>query len=205
LPAIDVKKTLKELYAPSAREVSVVTVPPMPFLMIDGHGDPNTSPAYAEAVEALYGVSYAIKFKVKQANGAEYSVMPLEGLWWAPNIEVFTTGDKSAWDWTMMISQPDFVTPELVSEAREDTRKKKGLVALDRMRFETFHEGLSAQIMHMGPYSAEGPTIARLHEYIAQNGYSLRGKHHETYLGDPRRTAPEKLRTIIRQPITKME
>ena len=201
LPATDFKIDLKGLYSPSTREVSVVNVPPMNFIMIDGHGDPNISPAYAEAVQALYGVAYAIKFKVKRGGGTDYSVMPLEGLWWVPNMADFTPNDKSAWDWTMMIAQPDFVTPELVSEAQEDTRKKKNLAALGKLRSEIFHEGLSAQIMYVGPYSAEGQTIARLHEYIHENGYRIAGKHHEIYLGDPRRTAPEKLRTIVRQPI----
>jgi hypothetical protein len=205
MPAVDVKREQKELYSPSAREATVVSVPPMSFLMIDGHGDPNSAPAYAEAVEALYSIAYAIKFKVKRSSGTDYSVMPLEGLWWVPNMEEFTVADKAAWDWTMMIAQPDFITLEMVNEARDETRRKKGLAALDRLRLERYDEGLSAQIMHLGPYSAEGPTIARLHDYIARKGYTRRGKHHEIYLGDPRRSAPEKLRTVIRQPIAAIE
>ncbi|MDR3576702.1 MAG: GyrI-like domain-containing protein [Anaerolineaceae bacterium] len=201
---IDFKKEFKDLYNPSKREPSFIEVPAFKFLMIDGHGDPNHSPEYQEAISALYTVAYTIKFKVKKGPQAvDFGVNALEGLWWVPNMSFFSTEDKSSWDWTMMILQPELVTPDLFEEARLESAKKKPLVSLSKIRLETFHEGLSAQIMYVGPYSAEGPTIARLHNYIKQQGYNLSGKHHEIYLKDPTRTAAEKLLTIIRQPVTK--
>jgi hypothetical protein len=198
---VDLKKELKQLYGPSAKEVSVVDVPPMNFAMIDGQGDPNTSPEYAEALEALYVVSYAIKFKVKRSEGIDYGVMPLEGLWWTDDMREFSVEDKGAWKWTAMILQPEeYVTEELFEEAKGEVEKKKDLPAIPRMRFETIREGLSAQIMHLGPISEEGPTIKRIHSSIEKLGGEPRGKHHEIYLSDFRRTNPEKLRTVIRQP-----
>jgi hypothetical protein len=199
---VDLRKQLKHLYNPSGREVTVVDVPPMNYLMIEGEGNPNTSEDYAHAVEALYAVSYALKFIFKRgADAIDYAVMPLEGLWWADDMTRFSVDDKAAWRWTAMILQPEFVTEELVQEAKNQVEKRKGpLPVFPKMRFESFHEGRVAQIMHHGPYSEEGPTIARLHEFIEERGHELRGKHHEIYLGDPRRTAPERLKTVIRQP-----
>jgi hypothetical protein len=198
---VDYKKALKHLYRPSAKEFEVVDVPPMNFLMIDGHGDPNTAQEYKDAVEALYAVAYALKFMSKKEEGMDYVVPPLEGLWWVENMETFTTDDKDAWDWTMMIMQPEWVSHQMFEEALKRVEKKKNLPALHKLRLDTYREGPSAQILYIGPYADEGPTIARLHNYIEENGYQLRGKHHEIYLGDPRKTAPEKLRTVIRQPI----
>jgi hypothetical protein len=198
---IDFKKELKHLYNPSAKEPVTVNVPEMNFLMVDGRGDPNTAQEYKDAVEALYAVSYALKFMVKKAKGVDYVVMPLEGLWWVDDMAQFTVEDKDAWKWTSMIMQPEYVTEDSVGEALEQVRKKKNPPALSKVRFESFREGLSAQIMYIGPFSAEGPTIENLHSYIKANGYELRGKHHEIYLSDPRRTKPEKLRTVIRQPM----
>jgi hypothetical protein len=175
----------------------------MNFLMIDGAGDPNVSLEYQQAMEALFSLSYALKFRVKKSNGVDYAVMPLEGLWWTNDPGQFSMSNKGIWKWTAMIMQPEYVTGELFAEALAEVRRKKDLVALDRVRFESYHEGLSAQIMHIGPYAAEEPTIARLHSFIRENGYELNGKHHEIYLSDPRRTAPEKLRTVLRQPIRK--
>lgn len=198
---LDLKKELKHLYNPSAKEVTVEEVPTFNFLMIDGHGDPNTAPEYTAAVETLYALAYALKFKVKKSKGgADYAVMPLEGLWWVEDMTQFDINNKGAWDWTMMILQPKFVTAALVAETLPEVGQKKKLPALSRVRFEPYAEGWAAQIMHLGPYSAEGPTVARLHAFIQQNGHALSGKHHEIYLGDPRKTAPEKLRTVIRQP-----
>jgi len=199
---VDLRKELKHLYNPSAKEVTVVDVPPMNFLMADGEGNPNTSEHYRHAVEALYAVSYALKFMIKKGvDATDYAVMPLEGLWWADDMARFTVDDKDAWRWTMMIRQPEFVTEELVQEARSQVEKKKGpLPALPKMRFESFHEGRAAQIMHHGPFSEEGPTVERLHGFIEGQGNKLSGKHHEIYLKDPRRTAPERLKTVIRQP-----
>jgi hypothetical protein len=199
---IDFKKRLKHLYRPSARTPVVVEVPPMNFLMIDGKGDPNSAPAYQEAVEALYAVAYALKFMVKKGPQAvDYGVLPLEGLWWVEDMRLFSVEDKGAWQWTMMIMQPDYVDAELYTAALAQVEAKKKPPALGRMRFETYDEGLSAQIMHIGSYADEEPTIEKLHQFIADEGYQRRGKHHEIYLGDPRRTAPERLKTVIRQPM----
>ena len=202
---IDFKKELQHLYNPSSRDFSVVEVPEMQFLMVDGHGNPNTEPAYQEAVEALYGVAYKLKFASKQQLEKDYTVPPLEGLWWAADMDTFTVNlDKSAWDWTMMIMQPEWITLELFAQAVAEVQKSKGLSALSKMRLERYAEGLSVQIMHIGSYDDEAPTLARLHrEFIPQNGYVEAGKHHEIYLGDPRKTAPEKLKTVLRQPVAR--
>ncbi len=200
----DFKKEWKHLYRPSAKEFVVVDVLPMNFLMIDGHGDPNTAQEYQDAVEALYGVAYALKFMSKKEKGMDYIVPPMEGLWWVENMEEFTTESKSAWDWTMMIMQPEWITQEMFEEALKQVEKKKNPPALSRLRLEVYHEGLAVQIMHIGPYDAEAPTIARMHTFIDKNDYEPTGKHHEIYLGDPRKVAPEKLKTVLRQPIRKV-
>jgi hypothetical protein len=197
-PARDL--TRDRLYQAS-RTSEFVRVPELAFVRIDGEGDPNTSPAYRDALEALYGLSYTLKFALKKELGLSYRVGPLEGLWWADDMAVFSTGRKADYRWTMMIAQPDEVTAERFDRARDEVRRKKGPGALDRVRLERFAEGLAAQVLYLGPYRDEGPTIERLHAFIRDAGYRLRGKHHEIYLGDPRRSAPEKLRTIIRQPI----
>jgi len=199
----DFKKEWKHLYRPSAKEFVVIDVPPMNFLMIDGHGDPNTAREYKEAIETLYAMAYALKFMSKKEKGVDYVVPPLEGLWCVKNMEKFTTDDKSAWDWTMMIMQPESVTQEMFEEALKEVEKRKNPPALSKLRLEAYHEGLAVQIMHIGPYEAEGPTIARMHAFIDENGYESVGKHHEIYLGDPRKVAPEKLKTVLRQPIRK--
>ena len=197
---VDLKKELKPLYQPSAREIVEVDVPAFSYLMIDGAGDPNTSPEYTQAVEALFAVSYAAKFLVKKgAQGVDYAVMPLEGLWWADDPAAFVTGDRSEWKWTMMIMQPDFVGADVLAAATAQAREN-GRVAVDRLRLETFAEGRCAQVLHVGPFSEEGPTIARLHRFIEERG-RLTGKHHEIYLTDIRRADPRKWRTVIRQPM----
>ena len=198
---LDLKKTFKHLYEPSVREFSIVDVPPMNFIMIDGHGNPNTSIEYAESLQALYSVAYTLKFMIKKEMAVDYPVMASEGLWWMDDMREFSVARKDDWKWTMMIMQPEIVSPQLFSRAVDAAMKKKGEVALSRLRLEQFHEGLAAQIMYFGPYADEGPTIARLHKHIEECGYVRFGKHHEIYLGDPRRTAPEKLRTVIRQPM----
>ena len=198
---IDFKKELKHLYNPSEKKVEIVDARMMNFLMIDGSGDPNTAQEYKDAVEALFAVSYALKFMVKKERGVDYGVLPLEGLWWTEDMTQFSVENKDVWKWTSMIMQPEYVTEDLVSKALEQVEKKKNPPALPKIRFESFHEGLSAQIMHIGPYSAEGPTIERLHNFIKENGYKLKGKHHEIYLSDPRRSAPERMKTVIRQPM----
>ena len=199
---IDYKKELKHLYRPSTKKCELIEVPTMNFLMIDGMGDPNTAQAYKDAIEALYAVSYALKFMIKKgAQAVDYGVMPLESLWWVEDMAEFDATHKENWLWTAMIMQPEYVTAELVEIAKAETAKKKNPPALPKLRFAAFAEGLAAQIMHIGPYAEEEPTITKLHEFIAEQGHERRGKHHEIYLSDARRTAPEKLKTIVRQPV----
>jgi hypothetical protein len=201
---LDLKKSLKNLYAPSTKGFSIVDVPPMNFIMIDGHGDPNTSAEYADSLQALFTTAYTIKFKVKKEQAVDFPVMPSEGLWWMDDMHEFSLARKDDWKWTMMIMQPEIVSPLLFAQAVEEASKKKGQAAIFRLRLERFHEGKATQIMYIGSYADEGPTIVRLHQSIEENGHFRSGKHHEIYLGDPRRTAPEKLRTIIRQPMQRL-
>ncbi|MBT0664658.1 GyrI-like domain-containing protein [Geobacter pelophilus] len=199
---IDYKKQLKHLYAPSAKKVEIVEVPPMNYLMVDGNGDPNTAKAFSDAIEALYPVAFTMKFMVKKgARGIDYGVMPLEALWWADDMSAFTTGNKDAWQWTVMIMQPEFVTAGMVEAAITEVARKKKPVSLPLVRFASFSEGKAAQILHIGPFSEEGPNIEKVHAFIEANGSIRAGKHHEIYLSDLRRTAPEKWKTIIRQPM----
>lgn len=200
---IDLKKERNDLYAPPAKAITVVEVPPLNFLMIDGQGDPNTSPEFQAAMETLFSVSYTLKFSLKKgAQPVDYAVMPVEGLWWSDNMDDFLNGDKSNWSWTVMIAQPDLITAQMAADATAQVTKKRGdSPALHKLRFCQFDEGLSAQIMYLGPFANEGPAIADLHHFIEENQYELNGKHHEIYLSDFRRTAPEKLKTVLRQPI----
>jgi hypothetical protein len=198
---IDFKKELKQFYQASAKNVAQLEVPAMNFLAIDGAGDPNISQSYADAVEALYSVSYAVKFMIKKGpQEIDYGVMPLEGLWWADDMSKFSVDDKSNWKWTMLIMQPFFVSDEIVDKAISEVAQKKNQPALSKLRFETFSEGKCAQILHIGPFSAEGPTVEKLHRFIDANS-GRTGKHHEVYLSDIRKAAPEKWKTIIRQPM----
>ncbi|MFI2753733.1 GyrI-like domain-containing protein [Cellulomonas sp. P22] len=200
----DVKKALPELYAPKPGDFQVVDVPEMAFLMVDGHGDPNTSDAYRDAIEALYTASYAVRAVGKTQLERVHTVGPLEGLWSAADPAAFAARDKSAWDWTMMIVQPDWITPEIVQEALVSARKKR-LPALDLVRFERYAEGRSVQILHVGSYDDESPTLERLHqEYLPAHGLTFAGRHHEIYLSDARKTEPAKLRTVLRQPVTSL-
>ncbi len=199
---IDFRKTMKALYAPPAGKFVEVEVPAMRFLMVDGKGDPNKAKSYAEAVEALYSVAYTLKFMVKKELATDYSVPPLEGLWWSDDMASFVAREKDKWSWTMMIMVPDFVPEAMVAKAVAAAGAKKELPALPLLRLDTYAEGLSVQTMHIGPYDAEGPTLMKLHnEYLPENGLVETGHHHEIYLGDPRRTAPEKLKTVLRQPV----
>ena len=204
---VDLKKQLKAYYNPSAKAPLIIQVPPMRFLMVNGAGDPNTSQDYQDAVEALYSVSYTIKFMMKHEHGLDYSVMPLEGLWWGTPLGQtrFSAADKNKFRWTAMIMQPDFVTPDLLHGGMYQAATKKKLTAIDKLRVETFEEGLVVQIMYFGSFDNEGPTIERLHQYAYNQGYGLSGKHHEIYLNDPRRTAPGKRKTVLRQPIKKVD
>lgn len=202
---VDFKKTLKPLYQPSAKEFAIVEVPEMTFLMIDGMGDPGTSPDYADAVGWLYAVSYPIKFLSKNELGRDFVVPPLEGLWWADDIGAFAAGDRDSWEWTMMIMQPDWVSDSMFNAAVDKAAAKLG----DRpktLRMESFAEGRAVQIMHIGPYADEAPTIARLHnDFLPANRLIENGHHHEIYLSDPRKADPEKLKTVLRQPVRARE
>jgi len=199
---VDFKKETKQLYQPSANAFDLVDVPTMRFLMVDGQGDPNSAQAYQDAVEALYAVAYKVKFLSKRM-GRDYVVPPLEGLWWAEDMASFREArDKSRWAWTMMIMTPDWVTEEMVDGALGQVAESKDLPALSQVRWEAYAEGLSVQRLHIGSYDDEGPTLAELHDaWLPANGYVENGKHHEIYLSDPRRVAPEKLKTVLRQPI----
>jgi len=200
---IDYRK--EKLYSPPSEGCTIVDVPGMNFLMVDGRGNPNTSQQYKDALEALYSLSYTIKFMIKKGEKAvDYGMPPLEGLWWTDDASRFSMENKDGWNWTSMVMQPEFVTEECVGKAIEQVKLKKGdQPGLSKLRFESYNEGLSAQIMHIGPYCAEGPTVEKLHLFIKGQGYNFNGKHHEIYLSDPRKAAPEKMKTIIRQPIVK--
>jgi hypothetical protein len=200
LDKIDLKKELKSLYNPSAKEVSVVEVPAMNFLLVNGEGAP-TSLQYSEAIEALFSVAYTLKFMVKKGVGIDYGVMPLEGLWWVEDMTKFSPDRKDEWKWTAMIMQPKYISTEDFSLAVDQVKKKKNPPALLKVRFENFEDGPAAQIMYIGPFLAEGPAITKIHAYIQNSGHSLSGKHHEIYLSNPATTAPEKLKTILRQPM----
>ncbi len=198
---IDFRKTAKALWQPPAGQFTVVDVPSMQFAMVDGRGDPNTAPAYRDAVEWLYSTSYPLKFMSKKDLGRDYAVMPLEGLWWADDMSTFISRDKEKWSWTMMIMQPDWITQEMFEAAVDKARKKRGEPP-GSLRLEAYEEGLSVQIMHVGSYDDEGPVLRRLHEeFLPANGLVETGRHHEIYISDPRKTAPEKLKTILRQPV----
>ncbi len=199
---IDLKKEHAGLYAVSAKAPVIVEVPALNYLLIDGKGDPNTSLDYQAAVEALFSVSYTLKFMVKKGKEAiDYGVMPLEGLWWVEDMTKFDIYKKGDWLWTAMILQPEFITLQMVEAAVTAVKNKKNLPALGKIRFESYTEGKAGQILHIGPFSEEGPTIQRLHHFIEEQGYHLQGKHHEIYLSDIRKAAPEKWKTIIRQPV----
>ena len=201
VPKLDFRRELGDLY--DARDVpALIEVPPIRFLMVDGHGDPNGSKTFHQAVEALNAVAYALRFRVRALpDGVDFEVMPLEGLWWIPNARVWDFDDKSDWDWTLMLAQPDIVTTELVAEAMETVRTRRKLAALADVRYERFEEGTCAQLLHRGPFSAERPSLERLYDFVKRQGSMPVGKHHEVYLTDPQRTAPERMRTIIRQPV----
>lgn len=198
----DVKRELKRYYAPKNTAWELVDVPPQQFLAVDGHGDPNTSADYARAVQALYAVAYTIKFASKRELDRDFVVGPLEGLWWSDRPEVFVARIKDDWNWRMLISQPDWITEDLIDDAKATALAKKGLPAIADVRRETLHEGTSAQLLHVGPYDDEGPVLAELHDvYLAANGLRMTGHHHEIYLGDHRRTDPARYRTVLRQPV----
>lgn len=202
---VDLKKQMATYDAPRGR-FEIVTVPPMRYLAIDGQGDPNTAQAYADALATLYPVAYALKFLSKRELNRDYVVMPLEALWWSDDMAAFTSArDKSRWRWTAMILVPDWIDDARVEAAVQAVRMKGGAPAIEELRVEALDEGLCVQTLHVGPYDAEGPVLEAMHDdFIPANGLRMTGRHHEIYLGDPRRTAPEKLRTILRQPVERI-
>lgn len=198
---IDFKRTFKALYNPSPDAFVSVEVPLMQFVKADGKGDPNTAPAYRSAIEWLYGVSYAMKFAAKVELGKDYVVPPLEGLWWADDPRNFVNREKDRWNWTMMVMAPNFITLNIFDRAVEKIAKKLGQNPKS-LRLESYEEGLSLQTLHLGSYEDEGPVLARLHdEVMPKEKMDFNGQHHEIYLSDPRKTAPSKLRTVLRQPV----
>jgi hypothetical protein len=201
MTSIDLKKDYRESYTARVGKPALVKIPPRPCLMIDGAGDPNSA-EYAEAISSLYPIAYALRALVKLETGDAYTVMPLEGLWWADDMEAYLRGQRDDWKWTAMIVVPEVVTLAMAASVIAETTETKRLAAGGRVRFEVFDEGLSAQVMHVGPYSAEAPAIELLHGFIAGRGMARRGLHHEIYLSNPDRTDPQKLKTIIRQPVS---
>ncbi len=202
---IDLKKDLPEYFKANSKDFSVVKLPKCNYLMVDGKGDPNTSPAFEEAVQLLYGASYTLKFMRKSEFGDDYVVPPLEGLWWAKDMKSFAIGDKSNWSWTMMIMVPKAITRAYATKAIKAFALKKPELNCSKLRFESLLEGKSVQILHVGPYDKEAPVLSRMHnEFMPEKGLKFNGKHHEIYLGDPRRTALAKLKTILRQPVIGM-
>lgn len=188
-------------YVARSGEFAVVEIPPLRYLAIDGHGDPNTAPAYAEALASLYPLAYALKF-LSKAQGRDYVVPPLEALWWAQDMAAFTSArDKSQWDWTLLSLVPDWLGEEQVEEARARAAAKSP-PRLEQVRLQPLTEGTCVQTLHIGSYDDEAPVLERMHEIeIPSRGFALAGTHHEIYLSDARRTAPEKLKTILRQPV----
>ncbi len=208
---LDLKKQFKNLYQPSAKKIEVVQVPNLQFIMIDGAiekgSEPGKSPTFAEATQALYSLCYTLKFMLKKrkTNAVDYPVMALEGLWWVED-GFFDITVKDNWFYTLMIMKPEVITNELFEEARDGVRKKKGdSEMLSKLRLANFEEGLCAQVMHIGPYAIEPATVDRMKEFMAENGLrdnvGPNGKHHEIYISDPRKAAPDKMKTVLRHPV----
>lgn len=214
MKALNLKKDLKYLYAPSAKKIEIVKVPKLQFIMIDGRiekgMEPGNSPSFAEATQTLYSVAYPLKFmfKKRKTDPIDYPVMPLEGLWGLQDVSL-DVSKKDNWTFTLMILQPDVVTKDVFAEGLEQVRKKKGdSPALSKLRLEQFEEGTCVQVMHIGPYATEPATIERMRAFALENGYrdnvGPNGLHHEIYIGDPRKAAPEKLKTVLRHPLKKV-
>lgn len=203
---VDFKKSLKTLYAPKNTDAwELVEVPSMQYLMLDGEGDPNTSKSFSDAIEALFSVSYTLKFTSKQELGKDYGVSTLEGLWYADDMSVFLAANKGAYKWTLMIMQPEWITEAMVVKATQQVEAKRHPVALGKLYFKEYAEGTSLQLLHIGSYDDEAPKLNELHDaYMPSHGFGFNGHHHEIYLSDFRKVAPEKLKTILRQPVKKI-
>lgn len=207
---LDLKKDLKHLYNPSAKQVSLVEVPRFNFAMVDGEIEPGCrpgdSPSFTQAISALYGISYTLKFmfKKREVEPVDYPVMALEALWWFKDNGEYDFNNPTGWKWTAMILQPEVITAEVYAEGLAQLKKKrKGEPGIERMRFESFEEGLAVQIMHIGPYATEPESVAKMDTFAAEQGYRMRGRHHEIYLGDPMKADPSKLKTVLRHPVEK--
>ncbi|MET4061709.1 hypothetical protein ABIB35_003286 [Arthrobacter sp. UYP6] len=202
----DIKKSYPQLYAPKSGDFTLVEVPVLQYLAYNGHGDPNTSAEYTDALECLYPAAYAVKFASKKDMDRDFTVGPLEGQWRAADMEAFTRGDKGSWDWTMLVAQPPWITEDLLRAALDSVRRKRNPPGLDRVHLLALEEGTCAQILYIGAYNAEGPVLERLHHHwMPAHGLTFNGDHHEIYLSDPRRTAAEKLRTVLRQPVRPLQ
>lgn len=200
---IDLRKELKHLYNPSPKEVELVRVPEFRFLMVDGRGDPNSSTEFHNAIQMLYALSYTMKFKFRFEKGIDYPVMALEGLWSMADNATFDQDRRNDWQWTLMILQPRIVTKSLMKKALVEVEQKKNLEAPASLRLETFKEGLSVQVMHLGPYAEETHSLRKLDEFVAAHGLEMKYKHHEIYMSDPRRAKPQNMKTILRHPVKK--
>ena len=206
---IDFKKAFKHLFSPSATKPTIVDVPECQYLMVDGEGDPNENPQFEQAMQTLYSILYSLKMgwkfeKLERPHGyVDFTVAPPEAQWWMKDGAGFDMTRPADWRWTLMIMTPDFVTQKMVDEAAVSVREKKGVAAIASYRFGRWEEGCCVQMMHLGPYDAEGPALEKMHRFAAESGYELHGNHHEVYLNDPRRVAPEKIKTILRQPVRK--
>lgn len=204
---LDLKKTDRAFYSGKKGRWDRIVIPPVPYLMIDGAGDPG-GPQYAAALGALYPLAYGLKF-LKKAQAQDFAVPPLSARWWSEDLSAFVDGRRDKWQWTAMIRMPDFVTPADVETARTATLAKQAKKAggadpslLRAVRLETLVEGDSFQTLHLGPYTDEAPVLADLHDRVMpEAGVTFGEPHHEVYLSDPRRVAPEKLKTILRQPV----
>lgn len=198
---LDLKKQYKSLYSGKAQVIQEIEIPPLNYLMIDGAGDPNNSVEFQEKVSHLYGLAYTVKFMIaKSEKQKDYVVAPLEGLWWCDDMKQFSVDKKDSWFWTLMVLQPDFISNAVFEEGMTRYAQKKKLAELPAIRLAMLSEGKAVQSLHIGPYSTEGPLIASIHQYIKAKGCVLHGRHHEIYLNNPRKTAPEKMKTLIRQP-----
>jgi hypothetical protein len=200
----DYKKEFASFYQVKKGTPVMVDVPDFNFIQLEGEGNPNTNPLFAKTIEALFSVAYTAKFMIKKTKEIDFGVMPLEALWWTDDMNEFSPDNKDIWKWTCMIMQPPEVNAEIISEAKKQAKEKKNNELIEKIRYDKFHEGRAAQILHIGPYSEEAPTIATLHEFVKNNGYKLSGKHREIYLNDKRRCASSKLKTIIRQPVASL-
>jgi hypothetical protein len=202
LQTIDYKKEYKTFYNPP-KQPTIIDMPSFNYLMIDGQGNPNNSDEFADKTQLLYALSYAIRFRVKKELSIAYTVMPLEGLWWAKDMSTFLNRDKASWKWTLMILQPELVTAQMVAEGKAEVIRKKKLPQVNDLRFESYAPGTVVTMLHIGAYDDEAPNIQWMHTYAQEQGYILHGLHQEIYLSDPRKVAPEKMKTILRQPIEK--